>query len=275
MNEQRFTLLSGVELTSAQSARYTYVYNKALAQLEYLLGWKLNQKSLFEEAGKTSSECIKINQTMNEAAYTVFKNGLQPADEAQGDYRLFPYSNLDTNLKIDPTTAIYQVKLVTFPRGSDQEFVTLKTFKNWQANYGYPAFVNGSQRYFADYVQLCSDDVGLECGNCCRGCTGCGYLAIDGDWIKGTLPEDLENLLVELIVQGYKYPYSLNASNDRLVQSESVENHSVTYVVTNAEKEGTASLKSRVQDEGWFLDTIKLWIGPYSPLYKHIRPKVY
>lgn len=270
MDLERFLDLSGLVLTKEQEDAYPRTLRRALREFEHLLGWQIDQKGEFVEVGKLKNECQKIDQTMSEPEYQNFIKTLAPPDAEQGNWRLFPYSNLDTQLRVDPASAIYSVKLVTLPRGDAQQFITLKTFKNWQANYGHAATVEDAQKYYTHHIELCSSDVNSECGNCCLGCTGCGYLAVDGEWILGTYPEDLENLLVELIVQGYQQPYTLNAAAARLVQSESVENHSVTYVVTNREKEGLAN---RVQDKDWFIEELQAYIGPFSPLYK--KPRVY
>lgn len=267
MDLQTFLNLSGLKLTSAQEDSFPRVAAKAERKLTSLLGWHLTQKSLFEEVGKTGAECQCIDQTLSEDQWEQFIERLQEPDEEEGMYRLFPYSNKDTRLFIDPALAVYKVKLVVFARGSDQQFITIKTFKNWMPILNHNAFVDGSAKVYAHYIELCKDDWNLPCG--CSNCVGCAYLAVDGDWLRNIYPEDLQDLLVDLIVQEYQQPYSLNADSSRIVEQESVSNHSVKYLITDKDRRGEST--SRVQDNEWFINNVMPWIGPYSPLYKKIR----
>jgi len=268
MDIQTFLTLSGIQLTQAQEDRYPYVVRRAESQLTRLLGWSATQRNLFEEVGKTSSACQCIDQTLSEEAYQQMLERLQEPDEEEGTYRLFPYSNLDTRLFIDPCMAVYKVKLVMFTRGSDQQFITMRTFKNWQALYSTNTTVDESAKTFAHYIELCKDDYDSPCQPC-SGCTNCAYLCVDGDWVRNSYPDDIQELLVQLIIQEYQNPFTLNKDNTRIVTSESVNNHSVSYLVTDAEKKGESS---RIQDKDWFLADIRKWMGPYSPLY--VKPHI-
>lgn len=262
MDLQTFLDLSGITLTQAQEDRYERVARRAELNLTRLLGWSATQRNLFEEAGKTNAECQCVDQTMNDDAYEKFIEGLQEPDEEEGIIRLFPYNSKDSRLFIDPASAIYKVKLVQFTRGSDQQFVTLRTFKDWMPLYSHNATVDESARTYAHYIELCKADFNSPCG-CTANCTNCGYLAVDGDWVRNSYPDDLQDLLMQLILQEYQNPLSLNRDQNRIVTSESVSNHSVSYLITDREKKGSTT---RVQDEEWFIEEVKKWIGPYSPL---------
>lgn len=263
MDLQTFLELSGVTLTQAQEDRFPRIARRAELNLTRLLGWSATQRTLFEEVGKTNSPCTCIDQSMDDDQYSEWTERLQEPDEEEGIIRLFPYSNLDTRLFIDPATAIYKVKLVQFARGSDQQFISMRTFKNWMPLYNHHSTVDESARTYAHYIELCKDDFDTPCSPC-TGCTNCAYLAVDADWVRNSYPDDLQDLLMELILQEYQNPISLNRDQNRVVTSESVNNHSVSYLVTDKEKKGSTA---RVQDEQWFIDEVKKWIGPFSPLY--------
>lgn len=267
MNLDKYLRLTGLTLTKQQEDDFSRVLVRAELKLQRLLGWKAGQRSLYEEAGKLNNECSCIDQTMTDDQYQNLINGIQAPDEEQGTIRLYPYNNLETRMFIDPATAVYAVKLVVFVRGSDQQFLTIKTLKNWMPIYEHNTTVDDSARVFCHYVELCKDDVMRQCG--CR-CTGCAFLMVDGDFVRQDYPDDLRDLLVQLITQEYQNPFTLNPDQNRIITSESVQNHSVSYLVTDAMKKGQG-FSTGIETEEWFIDLIKPWIGPFSPLYKRIH----
>lgn len=266
---RQFIEFTGIELNPKQIQQYPFVYRRALRRIEEILGWSLTQRMKYEEAGKTSSECRCIDQTMNEEQYEAFIEGLIDPDEEEGVLRIFPFNNLDTNLFIDPAKYVYKVKLVIPTRGDNDQFITIKTFKNWMPKV--------AKNQFIQYIELCKDDLAQLALGCGCDCTNCALLLIDGDWIRNEFPEELMWVLADQIIWEYQNLQSLDKDSNRIVTSESVSNHSVSYLVTDAEKKGGGDYYSKKSplDEEYILGILEQYIGPYSPLYKKRKLKVY
>lgn len=255
MELKEFLNITGLELTETQADRYQYLSSRAQARLERMLGWSLSQSDNFEEAGKLGSEFSSINQdTMN-------LDALGKPDEVENTWRIFPYSETDTNLRIDPCSAVYKVKAIAPLRGDDQKFVTLKDFHNFIPVVGKPT---GRVNYVT-YVQKCG-----TCDLCqARYCTNCALLAVDADWIKNAFPDDLLTILADIIVHDYKNAPSLNMDKfGWKSESESVDGHTVSRSYFG--KEDLPDIYDPLQDED-VLKVIEEYIGPYSPLYKKQR----
>ena len=258
---REFQNILGIELNERQIKAYPFVYNRALFRLEKLLGWSISQRNVYEEVGKLNNECAIINQSLKNDEMEKFIKSLKKPDDEEGVLRLFPYSSIDTNIFIDPAKAIYKIKLVVPVKGSDDRLITIKEFKNWMPKV--------KSNNYIQYISKCKDDIGINCGNCCSTCSGCGMLMIDGDWVRNVFPDDLAFILADLIAYEFKKRSSVidltDLSSLRTVHSESVSNHSVTYD-TSKKVEDYDPLKN--QD---YIDVIKTWMGPYSPLRNKMR----
>lgn len=250
-----FLNITGLELTESQANRFTFVANRAQARLERMLGWSLNQTDSYEEAGKLSSEFATIDQDH------INLETLKEPDEVENTWRIFPYSETDTNLRIDPCSAVYKVKAIVPLKGDEQQFVTLKDFSNFAPIVGKPT---GRNNYIS-YIQKCG-----TCDICqARWCTNCALLAVDAEWIKNTFPDDLQTILADLIVHGYKNAPTLDMEKfGWKSESESVDGHTVSRSYFG--KEDLPEIYDPLQDDN-VLETLQEYIGPYSPLYKKQR----
>ena len=253
-NYINFKLLTGIELTQNQINQYPFNYQRALYRLEKLLGWSISQRSIYEEVGKANNESFKFNQSMNDDQYQLFIKGLKAPDEENGTLRLFPYSYIDTNFLIDPAKAIYKLKLVIPVRGSDEQFITIKEFKNYLLKINNNNYIN--------YIEL------LKENNCYKENIGNALLMVDGDWIKNTFPDQLVHILADLIIYEFQQRKNLSlttTSSSYAIKSESVSNHSITYD-TSTKVESRDPLQNQE-----YLNIIKNWIGPYSQLNIKVR----
>lgn len=204
MNLSEYQTLTGITVSSANTAKVTATIARTQSMLETLLGFTLTSadvnENLYNELGKTQQECF---------CPSVNLENLQDPDEVIGAYRLFRYNDLDKYFHVDPFSRVHAVKLVFIKEGTGDNGVTLKTF-DWddiRIQYG--------REGFAKYIEHCIDCL------CKCNCADCVQLAVDADWLwSGDLPTDLQYLWAEMITW-----YSDSKNN---IKSESIDTHSYT-----------------------------------------------
>lgn len=237
MNLAEYQTLTGITVSSANTAKVTAAIARTQSVLETLLGFTLDPtkvtENLYNELGKTSQECF---------CPSVNLENLQPADAVVGAYRLFRYNDFDEYFHIDPFSKINKVKLVYVKQGDTPNGVTLKTFDedNIRAHIGKDGV--------AKYLEYCRDCL------CTCDCTDCVQLAVDADWLWETanvfdtidIPADLKYVWTDMITW-YSDP------KKRDIRSESIDTHSYTRADNKP---------PQLYDEN--LAVLKRYAGPYG-----------
>ena len=229
MNLSEYQTLTGITVSSANTAKVTATIARTQAMLETLLGFTLNSENvtenLYTELGKTQQECF---------CPSVNLENLQDPDAVVGAYRLFRYNELDKYFHIDPFSRVHAVKLVFIKKGSGNNGVTLKTFDTDEVRIQY------GREGFAKYIEHCIDCL------CSCDCSDCVQLAVDADWLwVDELPDDLKYVWADMITY-----YSDSKSN---IKSESIDTHSYTKFD-----------KTAPELEPHNLAVIKKYAGPYG-----------
>lgn len=232
MNLAEYQTLTGITVSSANTAKVTAAIARTQSVLETLLGFTLDPtkvtENLYSELGKTSQECF---------CPSVNLENLNDPDPVVGAYRLFRYNDLDQYFHIDPFTKVHKVKLVYVKEGDTPNGVTLKTFDvdSIRAHYG--------QDGLAKYLEYCRDCL------CTCDCTDCVQLAVDADWLwadASEIPADLNYVWADMITW-YADPKNRN------IRSESIDTHSYTRADNKP---------PQLYDEN--LAVIKRYAGPYG-----------
>lgn len=232
MNLAEYQSLTGLTVSSANTAKVTAAIARTQSILETLLGFTLDpdkvETNLYNELGKTSQECF---------CPSVNLENLQPPDEVVGAYRLFRYNDFDEYFHIDPFSRVHSVKLVFIKEGTGDNGVTLKTFDVDDIR------VHAGQQGVAKYLEYCRDCL------CSCDCSDCVQLAVDADWLwtpQDTIPTDLQYVWTDMITW-YSDP------KNKGIKSESIDTHSYTRA-TNQPPELDASN----------LSVLKKYAGPYG-----------
>lgn len=257
MEINEFETYTGIILTEAQAERYDVLANRALKRLQKLLGWEISSSDDYEEAGQLLNTTAPINQK------TLDIESLEEPDEVVNTWRLFPFYDMNTNLRIDPCTAVYNVKLVIPLIGDETRFVTIYNFDTYIPLVG--KTVDRSQ--YITYIKK-AKEISSSCGPC-RWVTNVPLLAVDAEWISRSFPDDLMQILADLIVYEFQNQPSLAADANRPLKSisQSVDGHSISKAYSDT----TTSKKIGPLDDDNVLNILKEYIGPYSPLYKERR----
>lgn len=214
MDLKKYKELTGAKVSTSNEARVLATIRRTKATLETMLGFTLNPKNLYTEAGKTPVEGVFPTAGID----------LLPPDEEVGTYKLFPFNETDKFFHVDPFTNVYKAKLVV--PGLDGEFTTVKDFDRVIAQYGrdgigkyierqfewfnWAWWANWRELYFSQYPTQ-----GLQ-------------LAVEADWID-CYPQDIEYLWADMVEH-----YASNTSN---LKSESVDGHSWSKADTTPPEE--------------------------------------
>jgi hypothetical protein len=209
VDQSTFTNLTGVTLSSSQSARFETVAEFTDEMIAELLGWPLDPndwQNQYTEIGKLPDDWTSPDFT---------EENLLPPDTVQGKTRLYRWEEYDKYLFIDPAVKIYAVKLV-------KDGITFRTFKSKHYRVD---FVNGSPSY-ARYIELHRSwipghfwsilwaqlpDLPFERRRNVQ-------VAIDADWGFSDLPTSIERVWAEQIA------YEMDLKRD--IKSESMLSHS-------------------------------------------------
>lgn len=253
-----FQELTGIELTEDQLPLFERSLSRALQTLSEELGWdftyledesEYDYSTGYEELGKTVNECACPKQIKNMDSFL-------PADEVQGEVRLFPFDKEASYILIDPCYSVYTLKLVVPLVGDESKYVTVKQLENIMPNI--LPNKRGEYKDFIHYVERCDSWPKYVCG--CD-CINCVMLAVDAKWVKN-VPKQLFDILTRLILYYMKNPYSIT-EDSRLIKSESVDGHSVSY--------GDKSELDMLLGSKTYLALIKKFSGPFSPYAKKVH----
>lgn len=206
MDLSTYQTLTGITVSSSQTAFVTAQIARTRAMLETMLGFTLDPSkvntNLYNELGKTANEC---------ACPSVDTVDLQDPDAVVTAYRLYRYNSLDQYFHTDPFTKLNKVKLVYIKPGATPNGVTFKTFDNDEIRSQF------GRKNFAKYIEHCIDCL------CTCDCDDCVQLAVDADWVwpdSGDIPLDLQYVWTDMVTW-----YS-NSKKD--IKSESIDTHSYT-----------------------------------------------
>lgn len=186
MDIELYEELTGATVDAEDTASTKAQIRRTKVALETLLGYPLTKSKAginhYEEKGKAKVECpfrglISDINTME----------LDPADEVQGSYRLYPYHSSDTFLEVDPFVKLYKVKLVFLKSGDDPNGITHKTFSDGKISIR-------KRNGLAKYIERCAECL------CTCACDDCVQLAVEADWLsEECLPEDLQYLWADMV----------------------------------------------------------------------------
>ena len=265
MELDRFLEITGLSLTAAQEDQFDVMNNKAVIRLEKALGWSFSSSDDYEEAGQYLNPSWKIDQLK---IYDLAQNNklsemLRDPDEVTNSWRLFPYYDLNTNLRIDPCSAIYKAKLVYPIIGEDTQFITICNLSKFTPLVGKSI----DKVNWINYIIKLADFPGT-CA-CQYSEVSSPMLAVDAEWLSKSIPSDLEEVLANMIIYEYQNKPSLQADANRPLKSksESVDGHSVSKTYADAE---SIVSNDPLQQEG-VLSVVKSYMGPWSPYYKERR----
>lgn len=243
MDQPTFTQLTGITLSSSQSARFDSVAELASETLEEMLGWPLDPcdwDDQYLEIGKTKDEWWNCPD--------VDTSDLDPADEVQGATRLFTWNPDEPYLFIDPATEIYAVKLV-------KDGITYRTFDTDD----YSLRLQNGRETYGRYIQFCDSfwrwwspvwsrpAVVSLLGSGRRADGDYLQVAIDADWAFDDVPTTL------LKVQADMMAYDFDLKRD--VKSESILSHSYTRNV-------------RQNPEVQYARTVAKYVGPRGTAHR-------
>lgn len=226
--------LTGTTVADADKTRVNAVIRRTNGTLESALGYSLSPSKNIDK------EELGIVQFQGAYPYFPFNTStLLPADEQEGDYRLFDYYDDDLYIKTDPARNIYSVKLVKVM--NDDEFVTIYDLKD---------FTSKNSRKFGKFIQR---ETGWfnwhwyfwlveQVGN------GNGLMvAVDADWLTcNNMPDDLAFLWADMVT----YYSSEDISVTGNLKSESVNGHSYSYDKAVAPESLESSIKTLTQYAG-------------------------
>lgn len=201
MDLTTYQTLTGI--TADNPTRTTAEIARTQTMLESLLGYTLNTSlvntNLYNELGKTDSECSCPVDDLD---------SLLAPDAVVTAYRLFDYNITDKFWHVDPFTKINSVKLVYVKQGASPNGVTVKTFADTDIR---SVMSKDSWSKYIEYTPseyyLCKHDHHIQ-------------LAVDAVWQFTTIPTELKYVWCDMIT------YYANDSAD--IKSESILTHSYT-----------------------------------------------
>lgn len=210
MDLAKYEELTGTTVAEADKVRVNATIRRSNVLLESALGYSLSQNKNLDK-----QELGKVQFQGAYPYYPVTQETLLPADEQEGDYRLFYYNDIDPYIKTDPARNIYHVKLVQAQ--NDDEFVTI-----WDLD----DFTSKNARKFSKWIQKSTTWFNWGWYSWLVRKVGSGnglMVAVDADWLDCTnMPSDLAYLWADMVTYYSDDNYSVSGS----IKSESVNGHS-------------------------------------------------
>lgn len=211
MDLETYQEFTGLTVEDEDKAKVTAQIRRTRIALESMLGYSLQKKKAglnqYSEKGKAKVECDLRGIIWG--GESLASLDLDPADEVQGSYRLYPYNSSDIYLKTDPFTKLYKVKLVFVSSGDEPNGITHRTFGAHQLNVQ-------KKNGIAKYIERCN-----ECVCQCR-CDDCMQLAVEADWLnEECLPDELLQVWADMV--------EYYSDEDRGLVSESLGTHSYKF----------------------------------------------
>ncbi len=242
MDLAKYQELTGQTVSEADVARVNATIRRVNGLLESALGYSLSpNKNLDKE------ELGKVQFQGAYPYYPVNVDSLLPADEQDGEYRVFNYNDKDIYIQTDPFRNVYHVKLVQVQ--NDDSFVTIWDLTGFTSKNArkFGKFIQRETTWFNwDWYSWLVENVG----------NGNGLMvAVDADWLDCTnMPSDLAYLWADMVAYYSNEDYSVSGS----LKSESVNGHSWTRA--NAGGGKGVDLSPEQSDAG--LKTLKQYAGP-------------
>lgn len=203
MDLSTYQTLTGITVSSSDTARVTAELTRSRRQLEALLGYTLDPSlrntNFYNELGKATTDC----------AYPIVDiDTLDDPDAVVTAYRLYDYNVTDKYWHIDPFTTINAVKLVYVKQGANPNGVTLKTFDDEaiRAHFGKDNWSKYLE-YTPNDFWTCRYDYHIQ-------------LAVDAVWGFATIPVDLQYVLADMV--------TYSSDLEKNIKSESILTHSYT-----------------------------------------------
>lgn len=203
MNLAEYQTLTGITVSSSDTARVTAEIARSRRQLESMLGYTLDpalrNTNLYNELGKTTTDC----------AYPIVDvDTLDDPDAVTTAYRLYSYNISDKYWHVDPFTKINKVKLVYIKQGASPSGVTVRTFadvdiRSLQGRDNWSKYIEYTPAEF----WLCRYDHHVQ-------------VAVDAVWGFETIPDDLKYVWADMVT------YSSDLKKN--IKSESILTHSYT-----------------------------------------------
>lgn len=211
MDLAKYQEITGTTVAEGDKARINASIRRANALLETALGYSLSEKNFYKE------EIGKVQFQGGYPYYPVNRETLIPADEQEGNYRLFKYNPIDPYIKTDPARNIYHVKLVQAQ--NDDEFITIMDLED---------FTSKNTRKFGKFIQKSGTWFNWSWYNWLTDQLGNGtglLVAVDADWLNcKNMPNDLAFLWTDMIDYYSNPEFSVSGT----IKSESVNGHSWT-----------------------------------------------
>jgi hypothetical protein len=230
----KYEELTGTTVAEADKKRVNATIRRANALIESALGYSLSPSKNInkEELGKVQFQGAY-------PYYPVNSQTLLPADEQEGEYRLFYYNPVDLYIKTDPARNIYHVKLVQVQ--NDDSFVTIMDLND---------FTSKTAGKFGKFIQKSASWFNWTWYNWLVGQVGNGnalMVAVDADWMTcNNMPSDLAFLWADMI----DYYSSDDISVTGNLKSESLNGHSWSYDRAVAPDQLEANIKTLAQYAG-------------------------
>lgn len=230
MNLNKYTELTGIEVSEQNKTLVEAQIRRTRAKLETMLGFTLDRnktnKNIYNEIGKSQKDCFCLGTSLS-------SENLLPPDEVKGSYRLFRFNDNDAYFFTDPFTNVYNVKLVRV--NGEEEGITIRTFDKDRIR------AQVGRDGVSKFLQRCR-----ECECDCKCGDDCVQLAVDADWLfQDCLPADLLYVWADMI------SYYSDCKKD--VKSESIGGHSYTLKDTVAPELDPENIK-----------VIQRYAGPYG-----------
>lgn len=241
MDIEKYTELTGITVKPSQEAKVKAVIRRTRSKLEGLLGFSLKSKNLYTEKGKVQFEgYYPISDLEN----------LLPADEEEGTYKLFPYSEKDSYFHTDPFKNVYHVKLVA--PINDNEFITVYDLDDYilqAGKNGIKKYIKRNEGWFEwPWYDTWQIDFAEENS---RGL----QLAIDADWVD-CLNDDILYLWADMVSYYSDKNYSVSGS----IRSESVDGHSWARGNAGGGKDGDTSPENTAEGRR----IVETYAGPFG-----------
>lgn len=235
MNLDKYQQLTGITVSSANTAQVNAQIRRTRTMLEDILGYSLSSQgnitNLYNEEGKTNVDCSCPNVDIET---------LLPPDEVVYAYRVYDYNQSDKYQFIDPFNTLNAVKLV-------YNDITIKTFNNSEMRIDYGRFG------IAKYIERT-----LKCGIFTLSCD-CDWqdvqLAVDANWLwEDCLPEDLLYVWADMV------SYYADCKQDVMTEAIGRAAHSYT-------KFPTQQIPEQLPRN---TNILKRYAGPYGSMTRNI-----
>lgn len=241
MTIKEYEALTGTTVPEQDIPRVEAIIAKSERKLQALLGYSLSSQQDWTELGKVQCDgrtpypSLPVNDEALE--------NLMPADEQTGKIQLFPFSERDTHLRINPSEEVYRAKIVLPVNKS--EFITIMDLDNVTPYLNKAGLVVALSKYEGWFSWLGWLPLYSTFGRKLM-------LAVDADYVDVCDIDkysDLADLWADMVTYYADPNYSIMGN----VRSESIDSHSYSRASTGttpdaAAPQGQASAKAIIAD---------------------------